>query len=179
MGDTQKNIVAAMISEALAGNVKAFESIRDTIGENPTSKVLQQSQITKAVVVFDTQKADKSPAECEDIKKDIITPIDAVTPLEIEKKGQNSEESNTPTRLAYPMGGGLYTHLSSKDSQNLDTITIDNHSDEDSIVSKDVSVSGLEGSTGVDLFREHRDSEDVIKLEKTAKNLEEEEVVAD
>lgn len=34
-GDTQQKISLAMIQEALNGNVKAFESIRDTIGEKP------------------------------------------------------------------------------------------------------------------------------------------------
>ena len=34
-GDTQQKISLAIIQEALNGNVKAFESIRDTIGEKP------------------------------------------------------------------------------------------------------------------------------------------------
>ena len=34
-GDTQEKISLAIIQEALNGNVKAFESIRDTIGEKP------------------------------------------------------------------------------------------------------------------------------------------------
>lgn len=38
-GDTQEKISLAMIKEALEGNTKAFEVIRDTIGEKPEDKV--------------------------------------------------------------------------------------------------------------------------------------------
>lgn len=38
-GDTQEKISLAMIKEALEGNTKAFEVIRDTIGEKPTDKI--------------------------------------------------------------------------------------------------------------------------------------------
>lgn len=37
-GQTQEKISLALIQEALDGNVKAFEVIRDTIGEKPISK---------------------------------------------------------------------------------------------------------------------------------------------
>lgn len=37
-GDTQKNISVALIQQALEGNTKAFEVIRDSIGEKPTDK---------------------------------------------------------------------------------------------------------------------------------------------
>lgn len=39
-GDTQKNVSVAMIQKALEGDTKAFEVIRDTIGEKPTEKVM-------------------------------------------------------------------------------------------------------------------------------------------
>lgn len=38
--DTQHKVSAAMINEALNGNVKAFTAIRDTIGEKPVEKVV-------------------------------------------------------------------------------------------------------------------------------------------
>lgn len=38
-GDTQKNITLALIKQALEGNTKAFEVIRDTVGEKPVDKV--------------------------------------------------------------------------------------------------------------------------------------------
>ena len=36
-----ENIVAALVREAQSGNVKAFETIRDTIGEKPKDEVAQ------------------------------------------------------------------------------------------------------------------------------------------
>ena len=37
-GDTQKNMSLAIIEKAMKGDTKAFEVIRDTIGEKPTDK---------------------------------------------------------------------------------------------------------------------------------------------
>jgi hypothetical protein len=38
-GDTQEKISLSLIAEAMKGNVKAFETIRDTVGEKPVDKV--------------------------------------------------------------------------------------------------------------------------------------------
>ena len=38
-GDTQEKISLSMIKEALKGNTKAFEIIRDTIGEKPKDEI--------------------------------------------------------------------------------------------------------------------------------------------
>lgn len=38
-GDTQTKVSLALIQEAMNGNTKAFEVIRDTIGEKPVDKV--------------------------------------------------------------------------------------------------------------------------------------------
>lgn len=38
-GDTQQKVSLALIQQALIGNTKAFEIIRDTIGEKPIDKV--------------------------------------------------------------------------------------------------------------------------------------------
>lgn len=38
-GSTQDDIVAAIVAKALDGDVRAFESIRDTIGEKPADKL--------------------------------------------------------------------------------------------------------------------------------------------
>ena len=43
-GDTQKSVTVAMIEKALSGDVRAFEVIRDTIGEKPTDK--QETDLT-------------------------------------------------------------------------------------------------------------------------------------
>lgn len=38
-GNTQEKVSLALIKQALDGNTKAFEVIRDTIGEKPTDKI--------------------------------------------------------------------------------------------------------------------------------------------
>lgn len=47
-GDTQEKISLAMIQEALDGNTKAFEVIRDTIGEKPIDKT---ADVTKDITI--------------------------------------------------------------------------------------------------------------------------------
>lgn len=42
---TQKAISAALVRQAMTGNTKAFEIIRDTIGEKPVEKVEQMIDI--------------------------------------------------------------------------------------------------------------------------------------
>lgn len=37
-GDTQKKISLALIKKALQGDIKAFEVIRDSVGQKPTDK---------------------------------------------------------------------------------------------------------------------------------------------
>lgn len=39
-GDTQQNVSVALIQKALDGDTKAFEVLRDTIGEKPTEKIM-------------------------------------------------------------------------------------------------------------------------------------------
>lgn len=39
-GDTQNKVSVAIIDRAMNGDVKAFETIRDTIGEKPVDKVM-------------------------------------------------------------------------------------------------------------------------------------------
>ena len=40
IGDTQRSVAVALINKALKGDVRAFEVIRDTIGEKPVDKVV-------------------------------------------------------------------------------------------------------------------------------------------
>lgn len=42
-GDTQKKVSTALIKKAKSGNVKAFEVLRDTIGEKPMEKIITSS----------------------------------------------------------------------------------------------------------------------------------------
>ena len=45
-GGTQAEaITAALVASALAGNVKAYEVIRDTLGEKPTEQVEQDTRL--------------------------------------------------------------------------------------------------------------------------------------
>ena len=53
----QKKISVALINKAIAGDTKAFEVIRDTIGEKPTDKIEQVNQ-TPSIVVATQEQAD-------------------------------------------------------------------------------------------------------------------------
>lgn len=39
-GDTQKSITVALLEKAMSGDTKAFEVVRDSIGEKPVDKVM-------------------------------------------------------------------------------------------------------------------------------------------
>lgn len=52
-GDTQKKVSLALIERAKNGNTKAFEVIRDTIGEKPIDKVEQETIYTIKVDIID------------------------------------------------------------------------------------------------------------------------------
>ena len=39
-GETQRSVTLALIEKAMSGDTKAFEVIRDTIGEKPVDKVM-------------------------------------------------------------------------------------------------------------------------------------------
>ena len=44
-GDTQKNMTLSVLMKALDGDLKAYEIIRDTIGEKPKEQVEQKQEI--------------------------------------------------------------------------------------------------------------------------------------
>lgn len=46
-------ITAALVKKAKAGDTKAYEVIRDTVGEKPVDKVQNDLTLTQALVVFD------------------------------------------------------------------------------------------------------------------------------
>jgi hypothetical protein len=52
-GDTQEKISLSLIQQAMQGNVKAFETIRDTVGEKPVDKVENEIVSTIKVDVVD------------------------------------------------------------------------------------------------------------------------------
>lgn len=39
-GDTQKSVSVALLKKAMDGDVRAFEVLRDSIGEKPTEKIM-------------------------------------------------------------------------------------------------------------------------------------------
>lgn len=55
--DTQEKVSLALIQQAKKGNTKAFEVIRDTIGEKPVDKVEQTS--TNIVIDFGNIEGDE------------------------------------------------------------------------------------------------------------------------
>ena len=52
-GDTQQKVSLALIQQALEGNTKAFEIIRDTIGEKPVDKIEQEAMYTIKVDIVE------------------------------------------------------------------------------------------------------------------------------
>ena len=91
----QNSLVAALMKKAQKGDVKAFEAIRDTIGENPTNKVLQANAIMRAVVVFDEQR------QAVDITPEIATAsADTAQLAELEKKSPITTGDDTPPPAA-------------------------------------------------------------------------------
>lgn len=61
-GDTQQNVSVALIQKALDGDTKAFEVLRDTIGEKPTDKV----EATQTVIDMSKFTTDEIKAMLDD-----------------------------------------------------------------------------------------------------------------
>lgn len=51
--NTQEKVSLALIKQAMNGNTKAYEIIRDTIGEKPVDKVEQEAMYTIKVDIVD------------------------------------------------------------------------------------------------------------------------------
>ena len=54
-GNTQEKISLSLIAQAMEGNTKAFEVIRDTVGEKPTDKIEADVGITNINVKLDDE----------------------------------------------------------------------------------------------------------------------------
>ncbi len=67
-GDTQESVAVALIEKAMKGDVKAFEVIRDTIGEKPVDKV-ETKQTVVDMSKFTTEELkemlDNDITECD------------------------------------------------------------------------------------------------------------------
>lgn len=61
-GDTQKSVSVALLQKAMDGDVKAFEVLRDTIGERPVDRV----QATQTVVDMSKFTTDEIKAMLDD-----------------------------------------------------------------------------------------------------------------
>lgn len=60
-GDTQVKLSVALLTSALDGNVKAFEVIRDTIGEKPKEEIsIENPQTTKVLESISKQLKKKN-----------------------------------------------------------------------------------------------------------------------
>ena len=57
-GDTQEKISLSILEKALGGDVRAFEVIRDTIGEKPVDKVENINPPIAPLVISDKEKED-------------------------------------------------------------------------------------------------------------------------
>jgi hypothetical protein len=55
-GNTQEKISLSLIAQAMEGNTKAFEVIRDTVGEKPTDKIEADVGITNINVKLDDEE---------------------------------------------------------------------------------------------------------------------------
>ena len=63
-GETQQSVTLALIEKAMSGDTKAFEVIRDTIGEKPIDKVMI---------------ADVEPSVIAEVEAMVLTDDDAAT----------------------------------------------------------------------------------------------------
>ena len=63
-GETQQSVTLALIEKAMSGDTKAFEVIRDTIGEKPVDKVMI---------------ADVEPSVIADVEAMVLTDDDTAT----------------------------------------------------------------------------------------------------
>ena len=50
-GNTQNDITLALLQKALNGDTKAYEVIRDTVGEKPTDKIEQSGELNNTISV--------------------------------------------------------------------------------------------------------------------------------
>lgn len=77
---TQKAISTAMIKQALTGNTKAFEVIRDTIGEKPVEKVMISEVEQSVIDEVEAMVRGDAPAEPKEKKPDMTGKILKIEP---------------------------------------------------------------------------------------------------
>jgi len=57
--DTQKNISVALVLKALDGDIKAFEVLRDTVGEKPTDKIDMSANVSYETAIKEVADDDE------------------------------------------------------------------------------------------------------------------------
>lgn len=62
-GDIQENICLALIDKAQSGDIKAFEVIRDTIGEKPVDR--EENEVNMTYTIMPTVKIDGKELELD------------------------------------------------------------------------------------------------------------------
>lgn len=50
-GNTQNKISLALLKKAINGDIRAYEVIRDTVGEKPTDKIEQSGELNNTITV--------------------------------------------------------------------------------------------------------------------------------
>ena len=50
-GNTQNKMSLALLKKAMNGNIRAYEVIRDTVGEKPTDKIEQSGDLNNTITV--------------------------------------------------------------------------------------------------------------------------------
>lgn len=58
-GNTQKNITLALIDKAIKGDTKAFEVLRDTIGEKPVEKTQNDVSVSYETLIKEVEDKDE------------------------------------------------------------------------------------------------------------------------
>lgn len=58
-GNTQKNITLALIDKAIKGDTKAFEVLRDTIGEKPVEKTQNDVSVSYEALIKEVEDKDE------------------------------------------------------------------------------------------------------------------------
>lgn len=58
-GNTQKNITLALIDKAIKGDTKAFEVLRDTIGEKPVEKTQSDVSVSYEALIKEVEDKDE------------------------------------------------------------------------------------------------------------------------
>ena len=92
-----ESVALALFDKAISGDVRAIEALRDSIGQKPTDKVMQQ-QVGKVTICFGEEEYD-SASECLVKKRERADTLRNVQPPALEplcSSIQREEDETTP-----------------------------------------------------------------------------------